>query len=129
MFQSLPGVQKPVGLQETFRSLFKLEKIHIGTAHIVVDPSVELLSQAFFVLFFQRIFVNPQSIYIHFILYQIVSFFLLSLDCREMEASGELEEEVRNSLKEAGEQAPPPQGEPQELLGQFIRDYHRSTGF
>ena len=49
--------------------------------------------------------------------------------CREMEASGELEEEVRNSLKEAGEQAPPPQGEPQELLGQFIRDYHRSTGF
>ena len=43
MFQSLPGVQKPVGLQETFRSLFKLEKIHIGTAHIVVDSSVELL--------------------------------------------------------------------------------------
>ena len=43
--------------------------------------------------------------------------------------SDELEEEVRNSLKEAGEQAPPPQGEPQELLGQFIRDYHRSTGF
>ena len=34
-----------------------------------------------------------------------------------------------SALKEAGEQAPPPQGEPQELLGQFIRDYHRSTGF
>ena len=82
MFQSLPGVQKPVGLQETFRSLFKLEQVHISAAHIVVDPSVELLSQAFFILFFQRIFVNPQGIYIHFILYQIVSFFLLSLDCR-----------------------------------------------
>ena len=49
--------------------------------------------------------------------------------CREMEAPKELEGEIRSSLKEAGEQAPVPQGETGELLGKFIRDYHRSTGF
>ena len=33
------------------------------------------------------------------------------------------------SLKEAGAQAPLPSASPEELLKQFIKDYHRSTGF
>ena len=46
-----------------------------------------------------------------------------------MEAPEGLEEEIRSSLKEAGEQVAAPRGEAGELLGKFIRDYHRSTGF
>ena len=49
--------------------------------------------------------------------------------CKEMEAPEGLEEEIRSSLKEAGEQVAAPRGEAGELLGKFIRDYHRSTGF
>ena len=49
--------------------------------------------------------------------------------CQEMKAPDNMMEEIQTSLKEAGAQAPLPSASPEELLKQFIKDYHRSTGF
>lgn len=49
--------------------------------------------------------------------------------CREMEAPEEIVEEIEKDLEEAGAQVPVSQKKPEGLLGEFIRDYHRSTGF
>lgn len=49
--------------------------------------------------------------------------------CSQMETGPEEEQEIRDMLREAAAVQPDRPDDGEELLEQFIRDYHRSTGF
>ena len=50
--------------------------------------------------------------------------------CNRMGASPQMQEEIKEKLKEAGETVEKPQNqEPGKCLEGFIKEYHRSTGF